>query len=377
MTAAPTTAVVVTTINDGQFLDHYRTLLADEELRDRVRLIVIPDRKTPASLFRTVDAMARDGFDIACPDLERQTKLLDRWGAPEFFVPVDSDNRRNLGYAIAWADGHDVIVSIDDDNIPLSPEFFDEHGVVDQDAVSTTSVSSSTGWFNCCEMLLCEPNGIYPRGFPYNKRTPAVVETQEVTVPVAINAGLWLGDPDVDALTRIVLSPEVLQPASDPLVLAADTYCPVNSQNTAVRHAAIAAYYFPRMGNVVDGLTFDRFGDIFSGVFVQACAKHLGHAVRFGGPYVRHDRNEHDLLADLRSELPGIALMDDLSDWLCDAELDGSTYAEAYSSLSYLLDEAVEGFRGRPWTPAARGFFHQMTYAMRTWLGILDHAADD
>lgn len=39
------------------------------------------------------------------------------------------------------------------------------------------------------------------------------------------------------------------------------------------------------MGYRHNGQVIDRYADIFSGYFVQACAKHLGHAVRFGTPW--------------------------------------------------------------------------------------------
>ncbi|MDW8235612.1 MAG: hypothetical protein RMK98_03180 [Bacteroidia bacterium] len=47
----------------------------------------------------------------------------------------------------------------------------------------------------------------------------------------------------------------------------------------------------------------DRYGDIFSGYFVQACAKHLDGAIRVRTPVAHHRRNAPDYLRDTTSLL--------------------------------------------------------------------------
>jgi hypothetical protein len=180
----------------------------------------------------------------------------------------------------------------------------------------------------------------------------------------------------VDAITRLAVGPESVAARGDPVALEPGTWCPVNSQNTAVRADALPAYYFVRMGYRLEDGAVGRFGDILSGLFVQACAKHLAETVRFGTPYVRHPRNAHVLFDDLAVEFPAIVLLEDVADWLVECPLAGCDYAETYVALSVLLEDAVESFTGRPWTEAARGFFHQAAHRMRAWVALLDRARD-
>jgi len=112
----------------------------------------------------------------------------------------------------------------------------------------------------------------------------------------------------------------------------------------------------------------DRYGDIFSGYFALACAKHLGGTARFGTPIADHRRNSHNYLKDAAAEWPAILLLEDLLTWLIDAPLSGATGLEAYLSLSHALEDAAEKFQGRAWNDAARGFVHQMAYLMRAWI---------
>jgi hypothetical protein len=152
------------------------------------------------------------------------------------------------------------------------------------------------------------------------------------------------------------------------LVLGRNSWAPVNTQNTALRRDVIPSYYFIRMGYPISGAAIDRYGDIFSGYFAQACARHLGGAVRFGTPLVEHKRNSHNYMKDAGREWACIVLLEDILPWLHDAKLEGQTYVAAYESLSHLLEDAVETFQGPMWSDAARGYFHQVAFHMRAWL---------
>jgi Reversibly glycosylated polypeptide len=374
MTPPTRVDIVMTTIGDASaFFDAYRKALDGRSETVQVRFVVIADRRTPVE-FWGVCARARDaGLDVLAPTVAEQDELLRRLGVPGF-VPYDSDNRRNIGYLLSRMGGADLLISVDDDNVPAGTGFLDEHLVVVAGPHAVEQVDVPGGWWNPCTQLRVRPMMVYPRGFPYSQRVPAQAVRSRQVVDVRVNAGLWLGDPDVDAITRIAVRPEAQALHCAEAVVGRHTWAPVNSQNTAVHRDAVAAYYFPRMGYRTAGVTMDRYADIFSGYFVQACAKHLGHGVRFGGPVTRHDRNSHVLFGDLERELPAIVVLDDVLAWLHGCTLDGSTYAEAYRSLSHRMQDAVEAMTGRGWTEEMRGFFHQMAFLMRQWLLVLDRA---
>src|SRR5579872_4217205 len=200
-------SIVVTTIHDGDFLEAYGRQAKSEGKAKDLRMFIIGDQKTPAALWTRCEQLRKQGLDIVCPTLAEQETYLARFGILAKLVPWNSDNRRNIGFLMALEWGCDVLVSLDDDNYcPDNPRTFEEYGVVCKD-VRMPAVESDNGWFNLCEMLTLEPAvRIYPRGYPYHKRhqTPHLTQREE-SGPVRINAGLWLAEPDLDAITWMIV----------------------------------------------------------------------------------------------------------------------------------------------------------------------------
>ncbi len=338
-------------------------------MRDRLRIIVIPDRKTPDRIFQCCREYADRGFDVQCPSLTQQDAYLKILGPFAALVPYDSDNRRNVGFLMALEWGCGILLSIDDDNY-CRGETYATSALVRADTVTLPAVHSDNGWFNFCDLLAIEPPGrVYPRGFPYHKRhlAPKLTFTEE-TGPVRMNVGLWLQEPDLDAITWLATPVRATAFTGNSLLLGQDTWAPINTQNTALHRDLIVSYYYVRMGYPLAGMPIDRFGDIFSGYLSQACVRHLGHRIRVGTPIVDHRRNSHNYLHDLTGELAGILVLESFTEWLREQKLEGHSYPAVYLSLAEAIDDQVGRFTGRIWTDATRGYFHQMTYCMRQWV---------
>ena len=173
-------------------------------------------------------------------------------------------------------------------------------------------------------------------------------------------------------MSRLVQGPRVTAANPRPVVLAPEVWSPVNTQNTALIREAIPAYYYIRMGFPIQGMKIDRFGDILSGYFLQKCAKHLGHAVRFGDPVAEHKRSPHNLFKDLFHELAGMVVIEDLLPWLCELKLEGSGYKEAYASLADSLCSQADRFTGFIWDDGGRDFLKETTRCMGLWLETID-----
>src|SRR5436190_7822867 len=105
------TCIVVTTINQGEVLDGYCRQIDAEEMRNRVRVIVVPDRKTPSGLYTKCTELAARGFDVHCPTLEEQDTYLKKFPKLAPLIPYDSENRRNVGYLMALESGYEVLLS--------------------------------------------------------------------------------------------------------------------------------------------------------------------------------------------------------------------------------------------------------------------------
>ena len=331
-------ALVLTSIHDcTNLLDGYFSNF--EKYGHDVDVFLIPDMKTPRQ---------RPDKRIQVTEIAEQEEFLRKVGFDPDDIPKNSDNRRNVGYLMALASGAEIIVSIDDDNYCLpGTDFIGQHKAGLDGQQTITRVSG--GWYNNCNLLrplsrngIAITTGIYPRGFPYYARNgQRTYHISKRGTQPAINSGLWIGEPDLDALTWLSL-PYRSKSALGSVVLSSGTWCPINSQNTAIHRWVMPSYYFVRMEEPID-----RFGDILQGYFAEKCAKHLGYSVRFGTPFVRHKRNSHNYLKDLLAEMHGIAMLEELLPALIEHELEGKTFPEAYLSLADFLDRQPHPFYRR------------------------------
>ncbi|MFO1095511.1 MAG: hypothetical protein U0992_19735 [Planctomycetaceae bacterium] len=362
----------MTTIFEPAFLEGYLQNQRQAERSNATTMYIIADRKTPASVFDAAARARDEGFDVRCPALEEQTRFLESLAAPADFVPWNTDNRRNVGFLMALADGADVLVSIDDDNFCRpDADFVGQHHVVGRtcgDPVARTS----DGWFNICDQLEgWETNAVFARGFPYFAQRAlreTVLGKPDPTLTIAMNAGLWLADPDVDAIYRLSRRPHGTSFKGRSVVLGPDTWSPINTQNTALTREAALCYYYVRMGFPLQGLRIDRFGDILSGYLTQKVVKHLGQGVRIGTPIVDHRRTQHNLFKDLYHELAGIVLIEEFVPWLIQARLEGRTPLAAYESLAAQIAAAAESFRGFIWDDGGREFLRETSHLMTVWI---------
>jgi len=367
-----TAALVVTTIYDGEFLDGYYAALSVEGLLDRVTVYVIPDRKTPEKLYeRCAHFRSNRGLKVVCPTLPEQYDFLYRLGIGTL-IPFDSDNRRNIGYLMALESGCDFLVSVDDDNFHIAgSDFFHEHAVVCQPPIQRPQVTTDCGWFNACSLLEMTRNDVWPRGAPYRHRTmqPTVCIAPESSPQVRLNAGLWVGEPDLDATTWLLTPAHSTTKLYRSVVLGDGTWSPVSTQNTALHRSLIPACYFiPMHTPGIDNFRIDRFGDVLGGYFCQCCMQAMGDHVRFGTPLVQHRRTKHDYQQDAAVEIYGVQLVEETCDWLRTLKLTGTTYSECYLSLADEVMELASKSTSRFWSADVRRYLERVTRSMRQWI---------
>ncbi len=366
-------AIVVTTIFEPRFLDGYV-----ENLRrfghDDTDIIVIIDRKTPPTVAERCEHHRREGAHVLCPTLEEQESFLARFPSMKGRIPYDTDNRRNIGFLMALERGAEVMITIDDDNYVLDHvDFVAEHLVTGQ-TIDDPAAESSDGWLNICTLLHSSArDDIFPRGFPYfaRRHERTLRSANEGSARVAVNAGLWLSDPDVDAMTRLTQAPRIGSAEPHSIRLGPGTWSPINTQNTSIVRDAIAAYYYVRMGFSLGGLRIDRYGDILSGYLVAKCVKARGEAIRIGSPIADHRRTPHNLFKDLYHELAGMVLLDDLLPWLQEMKIDGSSYAGLYAALADALEAKAPSMSGFVWDDGGRDFLVETADHMRAWLAAV------
>ncbi|MDB6020167.1 MAG: hypothetical protein JWQ04_24 [Pedosphaera sp.] len=359
------TAILTTTIHVPVLLRDYAEN-ARHYGHEEVEFIVVGDKKTPAATSELCTSLARElGFKWTCLDVEKQLDYLQRFPELNRILPWNSHQRRNVGLLYALEEGHDHIITIDDDNflIPGS-DFIGEHvrglGV----NASQNEITTASGWFNCIGMMQTNFGVVYPRGFPLQQRwKPDQTTYHERICRPVVNAGLWTGDPDIDALTRIYFPVETRLPLShDYLTLAPGVWCPINTQNTALHRSAAPAAFMVVMGYEFSGLKICRYCDIWMSWLLRTVIDHMGGAVRFGKPVVQQNRNEHNLCKDLRDELPGMELNETLIAACRSARLTGDTYLSSYAQLAqHLRRELSQHAQG--------AFFNYLADLMTVWAG--------
>jgi hypothetical protein len=331
-------AITLTTINLPTVLEHFIALQQKYPHADTtVDFIIAGDRKTPAGTEAYLDSLrSRTRSQIIYLDLPQQERHFAKYSGIWNHIPLDSFARRNYADLLAYQRGYSLIIRIDDDNLPTDDDFIGGHSVAGQ-RLRMPTIESETGWFNVCESL-DEEHGVafYPRGYPYERRwEPAPVAVSERDNRIVVNAGLWLGDPDVDAITRLCRSVNATRYREEAFgrhfALAPGTWCPINTQNTAfVRETIPAAFVSPHA---------ERYDDIFSGYFLRAIIDHVGDAVSYGRPLLNQVRNYHDLWKDLRKETVGGQTTVAVTDELRSLTFSRGDYLGCYGELIAALKE--------------------------------------
>lgn len=233
--------------------------------------LVVGDKKTPHDKYKNYNYLHPEEQE----KLDKPLSDMIGWNCIQ---------RRNLGFVYALKNGYDYIATVDDDNIPLDNwgEFFKPQKI---DVFSTK--------FKFFDPLsVTNYNHLWHRGFPLQHvhKKNEVTQTKKFFEKFDVQANLWNGDPDIDAVCRMIYAPECKFTNS---WYTTDCMTPFNSQNTILSKDALKHYFmFDKVG---------RMDDIFGSYILQK----KGFKVVFGPPTVYQDRNEHDLTIDMKKEYIG------------------------------------------------------------------------
>jgi hypothetical protein len=359
--------IVITTIHVPNLLvDFAKNFL--EHNQKNTSFIVIGDKKTPHEKCKEICNKV-EGMGIQCEyfDILDQEKWLKEFPKLAEIIPYNSDNRRNIGHLMAYQRKSNLI-QVDDDNFPTDDNFIKYHSVVGN-KIKAKSVSSSNKWYNTCEPLETSTGRkIYPRGFPFARRRNEILTYDQDEGFVAANMGLWLNVPDADVITHLADPVTITKVRSkEPLIISRGNLCPINSQNTAIFRDAIPCFYYVLQNEIFNGITLDRFGDIWQGFFAKKVIDAVGHKVTVGGPIVNHRRNPHNYFDDLKFEFYGMLVTEKLADILERIELNSRNYVDGYLELAEILDK-TEIYPDIN----VQKYFKKVTNCMRIWLETCD-----
>ena len=324
--------VVVPTIREDcaqRFLAEWADDLA------AARVILVEDNPEPT--FTLTGAEHYSWVDIG-RDLGKQAEI----------IPRRTSAVRSWGLRKAWQGGADIIWTLDDDCYPEDGRRGAYLAAI-EDVLSGDAYAPSDAWWNTID-----GSGLHPRGYPYGVR--------EAMRPVMVHHGLWSNVPDLDGVTQLANPDFRLPPAQASQYVPSGALFPMCVMNLAWRAEMTPAMYMLLMGQCAcgDPWGFDRFDDIWAGMFEKRICDHLGYAVSSGAPSVRHSRAS-DPAVNARLEAGGMAAHEDLWPYVNGIRLTASTVAGCYQEIA----EAVASYGSGP-------YWKRLGEAMDVWAGLFE-----
>lgn len=246
--------------------------------------IIVGDKKTPHESYRKLE---EEYFNVKYYSPEEQEQDFPQLSES---IGWNCIQRRNLGLVKAYFLGGDIIATVDDDNIPY--DSWGENLFVGQEIEC-----------NCYEpvqdvfdpLSITKSNFVWHRGFPIEllKQRKENQIKGRIKRKVLVQADLWDGDPDIDAMARISFNPEVkFEEIQSPY--CSNKIAPFNSQNTFLAREVIPFYaVFPHIG---------RMDDIWGSYILQLF---FPNSVVYCPATVYQDRNTQDLIVNLEKEILG------------------------------------------------------------------------
>jgi hypothetical protein len=213
----------------------------------------------------------------------------------------DNDSRRNIAILEALKWGADLIVTTDDDMIPIEPTFFSHFEVLFYNSFAGLKVGAPGWWVDTGQFTIppARARGL-PTFFPTGNAIGFVAGAE-----IGVAQGIILGKPDTDAMTNIVSDPVITgvhETLRAGFVVDLEARTVFNSQCTAFTRElapAAAQFYMAERRNT----------DILASVIMRRIMREKNLYTHFGPPMAYHARNPHYYFQDLKNELLGIELI--------------------------------------------------------------------
>jgi reversibly glycosylated polypeptide/UDP-arabinopyranose mutase len=242
--------------------------------------------------------------------------IANDFGDDEWIFSRKNAGIRSYGFWKAHELGADVIITLDDDCYPVDRDFVSQH-------LENLHTTAPDGWFP----TFPDRRFVYTRGFPYGVRNKH---------RIVISHGLWTNKIDLDGVTQQKHTDINIQPYPSIIQFVPHShYFPMCSMNLAFSREATPFMYFPLMGCDPDGTPwgYDRFDDIWAGIFAKKICDHLGLSVVNGSPFVEH-RKASNAETNIQKEKTGVATNETLWKIIDVVTLTEKTPATCYAELA-------------------------------------------
>lgn len=294
--------------NFAAWLEAWRPLFS----KHHVKLFVIEDHPEPS---------------IKLPELDFPAVVYTRADIPDF-IPTGTGSCRSYGFLRAYQEGYDVI-TLDDDCRP-------EGDLIEAYTAAWRQLWPVSNYFDVGHSFGLDE---YMRGYPFSDRDKN---------KALIQYGGWDNVPDLDAVTQA--QHEKHGPVEgykfDRRTLAIPTGVGFTGciMNVAIKHEAIPLMYQLIMGN--DRVGYDRWDDIWSGLFAKKICDHLGIPILINGNASIIHTRASDTATNLQKEQGGYLLNEFLWEKLQGIELEGRDIISCYDELASIMPARWFGDNG-------------------------------
>jgi len=302
-------AVVTTTITVPQCIPYIYDN-AQKYGYDDVHYYIVGDNKTPIKKVNKHLGRVIPDENLTVLSMDDQKEWLSH-GKPSYAGVFQENNyqRRILGFLIARQDGNEVIIAVDDDNFPKTEEnFIGKHVCALGENDYVKAVKPENSYVNLTDFL--GRTDVYTRGYPLSLMGERHYKTSRRTADTAVNIGVWSGDPDIAALSRVSKG-DIQIPYNRELettIVERGCYTSMCLQNVSFNtDYLVTQYEFPmnvRLGDV----TLGRYDDIWAGYICKKILDYMDKDMTFGPPTATHLRHPHDAYKDLMNEFWGMII---------------------------------------------------------------------
>ncbi len=296
-------AVVIPTIRDLDFLKEW-----GDEFQDCIGIIVEDHRKkeitTPKKCFK-------ETYHYCWRDIDEEL------GDNAWIISRKNASIRSYGFLKAYQLGADVTITLDDDCYPIKNQnFLQSH-------LKNLSLLAPVDWFPTYP----HREYYFTRGFPYSVRNKK---------EVVISHGLWSNILDFDAKTHLKYS-DLHMPVLNPNLIEfipKNYFFPMCSMNLAFKTKIMPIMYFPPMGydNKGNHWGYDRFDDIWAGIFAKKIIDNLGYTVTNGSPFIEH-KKASNIMENLKKETKGMKTNESLYQRVKKIKLTANNLKDSYLEL--------------------------------------------
>lgn len=223
------------------------------------------------------------------PDVEYEGKKYsvgEVMGKYSHLIYNFNDGVRNLGFAKAYQDGAEIIISLDDDVRPIE----DRDAI--QEHIDALDIKVQNDWLNTVN------GNVMMRGIPYGNRNKEVV----------LSHGGWVGVADMDASTQLLLGERDFTMIKT--TVPKGVLFPMCIMNVAFKRCMTPFMYQAPMAYkaAIEGHNdLNRFADIWGGIEAKGSIDQNGWACVTGYSIVNHQRASNPF-KNLVKEAEGIGM---------------------------------------------------------------------